>query len=157
MVVLDVNFLISLLPIPTHVGPSGMGQTVKLMNQILVVGNLNAVVEALLFGQKAGVDLEKAINAIKGGAAGSWQFENLGPCIIKRDFRPGFMIDLLQKDLNLVMQTADAIKLPLPVTSFVHQMFYSLQNAGEGKNGTQALAKALEGIAGIEVKSEKKP
>jgi len=137
-----------------HIGSNGLGQTVKLMNQILVAGNLNAVAEALVFGQKTGVDLEKAINAISGGAAGSWQLENLGPCIIRRDFRPGFMIDLMQKDLNLVMQTADAVKLPLPVTSLVHQMLYSLQDAGEGTSGTQALVKVLEGMAGVEVKSK---
>ena len=136
-----------------HVGPNGMGQTVKLMNQILVAGTLNAVAEALVFGQKAGVDLEKAINAIKDGAAGSWQLENLGPRIIKRDFSPGFMIDLIQKDLNLVMEAARAMKTPLPVTSLVHQIYYSLQCSGEGRCGTQALVKALERMAGVEVKS----
>ncbi|MFH1032165.1 MAG: 2-hydroxy-3-oxopropionate reductase [Chloroflexota bacterium] len=135
----------------THVGPNGMGQTVKLMNQILAAGNLNVVVEALMFAQKMGVDLNKAIDAIKNGAAGSWQLSNLGPRIIQRDFKPGFMIDLMQKDLNLIMGAADATKTPLPVTSLIHQMFYSLQSAGDGKSGTQALVKALERIAGVEV------
>ena len=134
-----------------HVGSSGMGQTVKLVNQILVAGTLNAVVEALIFAQKSGVNLEKAIDAVKGGAAASWQLINLAPRIIKRDFQPGFMIDLMQKDLNLVMRTADEMKVPLPVTSLVHQMYYSLQSAGEGKSGTQALVKALEHLAGIQV------
>ena len=134
-----------------NVGVNGMGQTVKLMNQILVAGNLNAVVEALLFARKSGVDLEKAINAVKDGAAGSWQLANLAPRMITRDFRPGFMVDLMQKDLNLVMEAANEAKVPLPVTSIVHHMFYSLQSAGEGKNGTQALVKALERVAGIEV------
>ncbi len=136
----------------THVGPNGAGQAVKLMNQILVSGNLNAVVEALVFGQKSGLDLEKAIDAVQGGAAGSWQLANLAPRIIKRDFRPGFMIDLMQKDLKLVMETAEATKTPLPVASFIRQMYYSLQSAGEGKSGTQALVKALERVAGVEVK-----
>ena len=135
-----------------HVGSNGMGQTVKLMNQILVTSNLNAVVEALVFAQKSGVDLEKAIDAVKGGAAGSWQLANLAPRIIQRDFQPGFMIDLMQKDLNLVMDAARETQTPLPVTSFVHHMYYSLQSAGEGKSGTQALVKALERIAGVEVK-----
>ena len=115
-----------------HVGGSGMGQTVKLMNQILVVGNLNAVVEALVFAQRSGADLDKAIDAVKGGAAGSWQLANLGPRIIKRDFSPGFMVDLVQKDLRLVMEAAAEMKLPLPVTSLVNQMYYSLQGSGEG-------------------------
>jgi len=73
-----------------NVGGNGRGQTVKLINQILVSGNLNAVVEALVFARKSGVDLEKAIDAVKGGAAGSWQLTNLAPRIIARDFRPGF-------------------------------------------------------------------
>ena len=138
-----------------HVGGNGMGQTVKLMNQILVAGNLNAVVEALVFAQKSGVNLEKATSAVSGGAAGSWQLSNLAPRIYKRDFEPGFMIDLMQKDLKLVMEAAAAAKTPLPVTSLVHQMFLSLQSAGEGKSGTQALVKALERVAGVEVTQDK--
>ncbi len=134
-----------------HVGPNGMGQTVKLMNQILVVGNLNAVAEALLFAQKSGADLEKAISAVKDGAAGSWQLSNLGPRIVKRDFGPGFMVDLIQKDLKLIMEAAAEMRLPLPVTNLVRQMYYSLQCSGEGRSGTQALVKALERIAGVEV------
>ena len=135
----------------THVGSNSMGQTVKLVNQILVAGTLNAVVEALVFAQKSGVDLEKAVDAVKGGAAASWQLTNLAPRIIRRDFQPGFMIDLMQKDLNLVMGAAEAVKMPLPVTSLIHQMYYSLQSAGEGKSGTQALVKAMECLAGVKV------
>ena len=134
-----------------HVGPNSMGQTVKLMNQILVAGTLNAVVEALIFAQKSGVNLEKAIDAVKGGAAASWQLTNLAPRIIRRDFQPGFMIDLIQKDLNLVMEAARELKTPLPVTSFIQQMYYSLQSAGEGKSGTQALVKAMECLTFVKV------
>ena len=135
-----------------HVGDNGMGQTVKLMNQILVAGNLNAVVEALVFAQKQGVDLEKAIAAVKGGAAGSWQLTNLGPRILQRDFQPGFMVDLLQKDLRLVMEATETMKIPLPATTLIHQMFCSLEAIGEGKNGSQALVKVVEHLAGVEVK-----
>jgi 3-hydroxyisobutyrate dehydrogenase len=135
-----------------HVGASGMGQTVKLMNQTLLVGCLIGVVEALVFGQKSGVDLEKAINAVKGGAAGSWVLSNLGPRIIKRDFRPGFFTDLMQKDLNLVMEAAAEMKLPLPVTSLINQMYYSLQCSNEGRNAYSALVKVLERMAGVEVR-----
>ena len=135
-----------------HVGSNGMGQTVKLMNQILVAGNLNAAVEALVFARKQGVDLKKAIEAVKGGAAGSWQLANLAPRIIRRDFRPGFMIDLMQKDLKLVMEAAEVMKVPLPVTSVIHQTFCSLQAAGEGKSGTQALVKVMERLSGLETR-----
>ncbi len=138
-----------------HVGSNGMGQTVKLMNQILVAGTLNAVVEALIFAQQSGVDLEKAIDAVKGGAAGSWQLSNLAPRIIKRDFRPGFMVDLIQKDLRLVMSATEAVKTPLPVTSFIHQMYYSIQSAGDGKSGTRAFVKAMDRVTGVEVEKAK--
>jgi 3-hydroxyisobutyrate dehydrogenase len=134
-----------------HVGPNGMGQTVKLMNQILVVGNLNAVVEALLFAKSQGVNLSKAIEAVEGGAAGSWQLSNLGPKIIKRDFQPGFAVNLLQKDLRLIMETAGTRKLPLPATSLIQQMLYSLQASGEGGDGTQALVKVLERLSGVQI------
>ncbi len=134
-----------------HVGPAGCGQMVKLTNQILVAGTLNAVAEALVFARKSGVDLDRAIDAVKGGAAGSWQLSNLAPRIVERDFRPGFMIDLMQKDLGLVMAAADEMKVPLPATGLVHQMYYALQTAGEGSSGTQALVKVLERAAGVEV------
>ena len=134
-----------------HVGPNGMGHTVKLMNQILVAGNLNATVEALMFGKKHGVDLDTAIQAIKGGAAGSWQLSNLAPRILNRDFRPGFKVSLMQKDLNLVIEAAEAQRVSLPATSLIHQLFNSLQTASEGESGTQALAKVLERLAGLQI------
>ena len=138
----------------THVGGHGMGQTTKLMNQILVAGNLNAVCEALVFSQKQGVDLQKAIEAVKGGAAGSWQLSNLGPKIIKRDFAPGFMVELLQKDLRLVNEAAESTKTPLLATTLIHQLFSSLEATGDGKLGTQALAKIVERLANTEVKQK---
>lgn len=134
-----------------HVGPTGSGQMVKLTNQILVAGTLNAVTEALVFAEKSGLDLDRAIEAVKGGAAGSWQLTNLAPKIVARDFRPGFMIDLMQKDLGLVMAAAAEMEVPLPGTGLVHQTYFGLQTAGEGSSGTQALVKALERAAGVEV------
>lgn len=134
-----------------HTGSNGMGQTVKLVNQILVSGTLNSVVEALVFAQKSGVDLEKTINAVKGGAAASWQLSNLAPKIIERDFNPGFMIDLMVKDLNLVTGSADNMGIELPVTNIIKKMYKELQTEGEGRNGTQALVKAREKTTGITV------
>ncbi len=134
-----------------HVGPTGSGQMVKLTNQILVAGTLNAVVEALVFAEKSGVNLDRTIDALQGGAAGSWQLTNMAPKIIARDFRPGFMIDLMQKDLSLVMAAAAEMKVPLPGTSLVHHTYFGLQTAGEGSSGTQTIVKALERAAGVEV------
>ena len=135
-----------------HTGPNGMGQTVKLVNQILVSGTLNSVAEALIFARKSGVDLEKTIDAVKGGAAASWQLTNLAPKITERDFSPGFMIDLMVKDLNLVTGSSDEMGITLPVTTMVRDMYARLQSEGEGRNGTQALIKALESLTGVEVR-----
>jgi 3-hydroxyisobutyrate dehydrogenase len=135
----------------THLGPVGAGQTTKLVNQILVVGHALAMSEALLFAQAGGVDLRKALEAVSGGAAGSWMLSNRGPQILARDWRPGFTIDLQQKDLRLVLQEADRLGVPLPGTALIHQLYRTLQARGLGHEGNHALIKALENLAGIEV------
>ncbi len=128
----------------THCGPVGSGQVAKLCNQILVSVSLLAVSEALLFARGNGLDPLVMIEAVKGGAAGSWQLANLGPKILERDFAPGFMVDLMQKDLRLVLESGAAAGAPLPATALVHQLFLSAQAHGEGREGTQSLAKVLE-------------
>ena len=135
----------------THVGPTGAGQTVKLMNQILVVGNALAMSEALLFAQASGVNLEKALEAVKNGAAGSWMLSFRGPQILERDWRPGFTIDLQQKDLRLVLEAADDNGSPVPGTALVFQFYRTLQAQGLGGDGNHALVKALEHLAGFEI------
>ncbi|MCP4306075.1 MAG: NAD(P)-dependent oxidoreductase [bacterium] len=135
----------------THVGPIGSGQMAKLVNQVLVVGNALAVSEALLLAEAGGLDLDATINAVKGGAAGSWMLSNRGPQIIERDWRPGFTIDLQQKDLRLVLESADELAVPLPGTSLVFQMYRALQRRGLGGDGNHALVKALEEMAGLEI------
>lgn len=135
----------------THVGEIGAGQTVKLANQILVVGNCLAMCEALLFAQAGNVDLEKALAAVVGGAAGSWMLSNRGPQILARDWRPGFTIDLQEKDLRLVLSAADELGAPLPGTGLIFQLYRSLQARGLGAEGNHALVKALEHLAGFEV------
>jgi len=131
----------------THCGPVGSGQVAKLCNQILVSVNLLAVSEAILFARRNGLDPRVMIKAIEGGAAGSWQLTNLGPKILDRDYAPGFMIDLIQKDLRLVLQAAFSTGAPLPATSLVHQLYLSAQAHGDGREGTPALAKVLERAA----------
>ncbi len=135
----------------THAGGQGAGQTVKLVNQILVVGNMLAAAEALLFAQAGGVDLEKALAAVVGGAAGSWMLANRGPQVLKRDWRPGFTIDLQQKDVRLVLAAADQLGVPLPGTALIFQLYRTLQAQGLGSEGNHALIKALEHLAGFEV------
>jgi len=134
----------------THVGGTGAGQTVKLVNQVLVVGNCLAMCEALLLAQAGGVDLKKTYDAISQGAAGSWMFTNRAPQIINRDWRPGFMVSLQQKDLRLVLEAADQLGVPLPGTSLIFNLYRTLENQ-LGHEGNHALVKALEHLSGIEV------
>jgi 2-hydroxy-3-oxopropionate reductase len=138
----------------THVGGVGDGQNVKLANQILVVGNMLAACEALIFAQAAGVDLEKALQAVVGGAAGSWMLANRGPQVIRRDWRPGFTIDLQQKDLRLVLEAADQLGAPMLATPQIYQLYRTLQAADLGHEGNHALIKAFERLAGFEVGKE---
>jgi 3-hydroxyisobutyrate dehydrogenase len=135
----------------THVGPVGAGQMVKQVNQVLVVINGLAVSEALLLAKAGGLDLDATIEAVKGGGAGSWMLTNRGPQIVDRDWRPGFTIDLQQKDLRLVLESADELAVPLPATGLVFQMYRALQRRGLGAEGNHALVKALEELAGLEV------
>ena len=138
----------------THVGESGAGQTVKLVNQILVVVTMLGVGEALLFAQAGGLDLNKTLDAVTQGAAGSWMLSNRGPQVVERDWRPGFTIDLQQKDLRLVLEAADQLGVPLLGTGMVFNLYRTLQQQGLGLEGNHALVKALEHLAGLEIGGE---
>lgn len=133
----------------THCGPVGFGQLAKLCNQIIVALNLLAVGEAIVFAKKVGLDPNVMLEAVSGGAAGSWAVSNLGPRMVARDFKPMFMIDLQQKDLRITLATAGTSGAPLPGTALVHQLLTSNQAWGEGSDGTQALLKTLERLANI--------
>jgi 3-hydroxyisobutyrate dehydrogenase len=134
----------------TYCGLSGSGQVAKLCNQILVTVTMLGVSEALVFARKNGLDPSVMIEAVKDGAAGSWQLSNLAPKVVARDFAPGFMIDLVQKDLRILLRSAAAVAVPLPAASLVHQLFLAEQARGEGGAGTQALARVLERLARLE-------
>ena len=135
----------------THVGAVGDGQTVKLVNQILVVGGMLAISEALVFAQASGVNLEQTLKAVSGGAAGSWALTNRAPQMTQRDWRPGFTIDLQQKDLRLVLEAADQVGAPMLATAQIYQLYRTLQASELGHEGNHALIKALERLAGLEV------
>ena len=136
-----------------YIGPSGMGQVCKLVNQVIVTGTLAAVCEGLLLGAKAGIDLQKVHQAVTGGAANSWQLENLGSRILERDFSPGFAVNLMLKDQRLVGETCQEFELALPVLSLVRQLFFMLPSHGLGNEGTQSYIKALEQLTGVTVKA----
>ena len=135
-----------------YTGANGMGQVTKLVNQIIVGGTLAAVCEGLVFGAKAGIDLGPVFEAVAGGAAGSWQLQNLGSRVLKRDFDPGFMVKLMHKDLRLISEAGREMQLPLPLTGLIQQFYNVLQNDGYGDEGTQAYVKVLEKLAGVEAR-----
>lgn len=130
----------------THLGPAGSGQTAKLLNQILVVVNMLAVSEALAFGRKAGLDLKKTLAAVESGAGGSWMLSQRAPQVLEGYWKPGFTIDLQQKDLDLVLESARQLGVPLLATAAIHQLYSRLQAEGKGHLGNHALIQALPGV-----------
>ncbi|MBI91725.1 MAG: 2-hydroxy-3-oxopropionate reductase [Gemmatimonadaceae bacterium] len=135
------------------IGDHGAGQTTKACNQIAVAGANLAMAEALMLAAASNLDVQKVLDAISGGAAGSWQMSNLGPRIVKGDFAPGFMVRLQQKDLKLVLQAANDVKLAVPAVSLAHQYFNIVERMGLEDEGTQALIKAYEAQAGCEARA----
>ena len=131
-----------------YVGPSGSGQVVKLCNQVAGALNLMAMAEAITLSRRAGVDPAKMIEVVSKGAAGSWMLANLGPRAVAGDFAPGFMVDLMQKDLRLVLETAAQTDTPLPGAALVNQVLRMLQAQDRGGDGTQAIVDAVARLAG---------
>jgi 3-hydroxyisobutyrate dehydrogenase len=135
-----------------HMGPPSSGQHTKMVNQILIASNMIGVVEGLLYGHKAGLDLHTVIAAVGGGAAGSWSINNLGPRIVKRNFDPGFFVEHFIKDMGIALAEAKRMNLSLPGLALAHQLYIALQAQGHGKKGTHALQLALEKLNNIEHK-----
>ncbi len=131
-----------------HVGPNGSGQVVKLCNQIAGGLHLLAMSEAIALARRAGVEPEKMLEVVSAGAAGSWMLSYLAPRAVRGDFAPGFTVDLMQKDLRLVLEAADATNTPLPGTALITQLLRILQAQGRGSDGTQALVDAVARLSG---------
>jgi 3-hydroxyisobutyrate dehydrogenase len=135
-----------------HIGDHGAGQACKLANQIAVALNNLGVSEALVFAASQGIDLEKTRQVIAGGAGSSWAMQNYAPKMLAGDFRPGFMVDLQQKDLRLVLDNAYADHISLPGAALVHELYNALQRDGGGREGNLALIKVIERLSGIEAR-----
>ncbi len=133
----------------TLLGEAGLGQTCKACNQIAVSLSLLGTCEALALAQQSGLDLDKMIQVVSAGAGGSWQLANLGPKIAQGNFNPGFMIDLVLKDLNIVLNTGRELKLPLAGLALAETYFRAVQANGGGKLGTQAMAQVVEKLGGF--------
>lgn len=132
-----------------HQGAIGAGQHTKMVNQILIAGNMVGVCESLMYAFRAGLDVEKVLQTVGGGAAGSWSLNNLGPRILKGDYEPGFFVEHFIKDMGIALSEAKAMGLVVPGLALVHQLYLAVQAQGMGRKGTQALILALEHIAGI--------
>jgi len=135
-----------------HIGDHGAGQACKLANQIAVAINNLGVSEALVFAASQGIDLEKTRQVIAGGAGSSWAMNNYAPKMLAGDFRAGFMIDLQQKDLRLVLDNAFADHISLPGAALVHELYNALQKDGGGREGNHALIKIIERLSKIEAR-----
>jgi 3-hydroxyisobutyrate dehydrogenase len=135
-----------------HIGEHGAGQACKLANQIAVAMNNLGVSEALVFAASQGIDLEKTRQVIAGGAGSSWAMHNYAPKMLAGDFRPGFMIDLQQKDLRIVLDNASADHISVPGAALVHELYNALQRDGGGREGNHALIKVIEKLSGIEAR-----
>ena len=137
----------------TLVGQTGVGQTTKVANQIVVALTIEAVGEALVFASKAGADPSKVRQALMGGLAQSRILEVHGERMIKRTFDPGFRIELHQKDLNLALQGAKSLGVSLPNTSSTQELFNASTAHGDSGLDHSGLVKALERMANHKVNS----
>ena len=136
----------------TFIGAVGAGNVTKLANQIMVACNIAAMGEALVLATRCGLDPEIVLNAVKGGLAGSAVLNAKGPMLIARNFKPGFKIQLHQKDLRNALQTAETNHLYLPLTALVQQMLLSLIGDGNGELDHSAIATFVEKPSHTEVK-----
>jgi len=135
-----------------HVGgENGAGQGAKLCNQVLVLVNLLATCEALTLGAGLGLDVRRVYDAVKGGAGGSWQFENLGAKLLQGDLEPGGTVETVQKDLDILMSSARDLHMTLPGSSLVQQLYNAVEADGKGKKGHQALVAAYERLSGVHI------
>lgn len=131
-----------------HEGGAGTGQHTKLCNQIVIAGTMIGVCESLLYGKRAGLDLDTMLQAIRGGAASCWTLDNLAPRVLKGNFDPGFFVDHFVKDMGLALDEARRMDLSLPGLALVHQLYERAQALGHGRKGTHALYLALEEMNG---------
>lgn len=120
-------------------GEAGAGQHTKMCNQIAIATNMIGVCEALAYGKKAGLDMERVLQSIATGAAGSWSLSNLAPRMLQGDKEPGFYIRHMIKDMGIALDEASRMELKLPGLAMAKAMYDELSAKGYDQNGTQAL------------------
>lgn len=134
-------------------GEAGSGQHTKMVNQILIATGMIGVCEALLYGYRAGLDLDNVLKSVSAGAAGSWSLTNLAPRLLKEDYDPGFFIEHFIKDMGIALEEARRMNLSLPGLALAQQLYIAVAGAGHEKSGTQALLLGLAKLSDIQWKS----
>lgn len=137
-----------------HVGGPGAGQVAKVCNQIIAAGTMAAMSEALVLAAKAGADVERVIEAIRGGAARCWALEVRAPQILRRELEPGFKAYMQYKDLNIVLDAGKTYQVALPVTGTVRELYTAMLAAGRGELDTSAVVTVLEDLAHVQVRGK---
>ncbi len=135
-----------------HQGPAGAGQHTKVVNQVLIASNMIGVCEGLLYGYKAGLDLNVVLQSVGSGAAGSWSLNNLGPRMIAGNFEPGFFVEHFLKDMGIALAETRRMKLCLPGLALAEQLYRAVAAQGYERKGTHALMLALAKLSAIEWK-----
>jgi 2-hydroxy-3-oxopropionate reductase len=136
-----------------HVGSNGAGQVAKACNQIVVAGTMAAMGEALVLAAKAGADVERVVEAIRGGAARCWALEVRAPQILRRDLGPGFKARMQYKDLNIVLDAGKTFQVPLPISGTARELYTAMLAAGRGDLDNSAVVTVLEDLAHVQVGS----
>lgn len=131
-------------------GPAGAGQHTKMANQILIATNMIGVCESLLYGYRAGLDLNVVLQSVSPGAAGSWSLSNLGPRIISGNFAPGFLVEHFIKDMGIALAESKRMGLSMPGLALANQLYVALAAQGHGRDGTHALELALAKLSGLD-------
>jgi 3-hydroxyisobutyrate dehydrogenase len=134
----------------THVGPIGSGQITKAINQVIIAATYLGVAEGMTLGLKAGLDMEKVVNAIAGGAAGSWVLDNRSSFMINNEYPLGFRVRLHAKDLKIALEAARELGAALPVSALVDQIESGLIGRGFGDEDVSAMARTIREMSGIE-------
>ncbi|MCA9081592.1 MAG: NAD(P)-dependent oxidoreductase [Planctomycetaceae bacterium] len=133
-----------------HQGAAGAGQHTKMVNQTLISTMMIGVCEALLYGYKAGLDLETVMKSVSTGAAGSWSLSNLGPRIMVNNFDPGFFVEHFIKDMGIALAESRKMGLSMPGLALAEQLYQSVKAKGWGRNGTHALMLTLAEMSGVD-------
>ena len=125
-------------------GPSGYGQLTKMVNQICIAGLIQSLAEGLHFAKKSNLEVKDVIEVISKGAAQSWQMENRWRSMIEDEYEHGFAVDLMRKDLDIVLEHAESIDANLDITGIVNSFYKDIQNTGGGRWDTSSLLRRLE-------------